>query len=215
MNGKDFLVLFSFFLFLLCTVHAASPTGWFDGVKNASIPSVSGWACDGNNYSEPLVMHFYRDGPYGNGTLFGWTMANLTREQAVGDVCGRYRGHGFQISTPEYLKDGLPHNIFAYAINTPAGSNPVIGNKMILCMTTSTTSSTTTTSGGSTTSTSTTTTSTSVPQCVMPGNDPPCDDVSLSEVVFAINRWAVGSFELGDVIDLINSWADPFNHPPD
>ena len=47
----------------------------------------------------------------------------------------------------------------------------------------------------------------------MPGNYPPCDAVTLSEVVYAINRWATNDYTLGEVIDLINSWADPAGHP--
>jgi hypothetical protein len=50
--------------------------------------------------------------------------------------------------------------------------------------------------------------------CVMPGKYPPCDVVSLSEIVDAINNWASGHMILSDVIDLINSWADPIGHPP-
>jgi hypothetical protein len=50
--------------------------------------------------------------------------------------------------------------------------------------------------------------------CVMPGKYPPCDVVSLSEIVDAINNWASGHLTLSDVIDLINSWADPIGHPP-
>jgi hypothetical protein len=52
----------------------------------------------------------------------------------------------------------------------------------------------------------------------MPGNYPDengsCDEVTLSEIVNAINQWAAGTFELGDVVALINSWADPIHHPP-
>jgi hypothetical protein len=47
----------------------------------------------------------------------------------------------------------------------------------------------------------------------MPGNYPPCDGASLSEVITAINQWAAGNFDLGYVIDLINSWADPLDNP--
>jgi hypothetical protein len=32
-------------------------------------------------------------------------------------------------------------------------------------------------------------------------------------VVDAINQWALANLELGNVIDLINSWADPIGHP--
>jgi len=78
---------------------------------------------------------------------------------------------------------------------------------------TSSTSTTSSTSSTTTSTSSSSTTSTSV-ACALPGNDPPCVEVTLSEVVGAINQWAIGDFALGDVIDLINSWADPISHPP-
>lgn len=79
--------------------------------------------------------------------------------------------------------------------------------------TTSSTTATTTTTTVTSTS-STTTTSTTTLMCAMPGNDPPCYDVSLSEVVSAINSWVNGGLDLVDVIDLIDSWADPDLYPP-
>jgi len=80
--------------------------------------------------------------------------------------------------------------------------------------TTTPTSSSTTTTSNTTTTSSTSTTSTTIEQCIMPGNYPPCEEVSLSEVVDAINQWALDNLELGKVICLINSWADPKVHPP-
>ena len=81
--------------------------------------------------------------------------------------------------------------------------------------TSSTSSSTTTTSSlSTTTSTSSTTTSSTIRQCVMLGNYLPCNEALLNEVLAAINQWAGGGFNLGDVVDLINSWADPQTHPP-
>jgi hypothetical protein len=77
----------------------------------------------------------------------------------------------------------------------------------------STTTSTTTTTSLPTTTTSTTTTTTSM-HCVMPGNDPPCSEVTLMEAVESIIQWTNGTFSLGGVIDLINSWADPLLYPP-
>jgi len=62
----------------------------------------------------------------------------------------------------------------------------------------------------STTTTSTTTsTSTSTAQatCDLSGDDPPCGDVSLAEVIGYINAWAGGQAALGDVVELINAWA--------
>jgi hypothetical protein len=81
--------------------------------------------------------------------------------------------------------------------------------------TTSTSTSTTTTRSSTTSTTSTTTSSTTTQlQCIMPGNYPSCDEVTLSELVDAINRWVEGGYNLGDLIDLIDSWADPGDYPP-
>jgi hypothetical protein len=57
--------------------------------------------------------------------------------------------------------------------------------------TTTTTTSTTTTIAPSTTTTTTSSSTTTLGNCVMPGNYPPCDSVALSEVVDAINHWAL------------------------
>jgi hypothetical protein len=73
----------------------------------------------------------------------------------------------------------------------------------IMPETTQTTSTTSTTSS----STSTTTITTLPIQCTLRGNYPPCDKVTLQEIVDAINAWAVDEFALTDVIDLINAWA--------
>ena len=44
-------------------------------------------------------------------------------------------------------------------------------------------------------------------ECDLPGDNPPCDEVTLSEVVDYINLWIEGEAELSEVIDLINAWA--------
>ncbi|MFZ2456667.1 MAG: MBL fold metallo-hydrolase [Candidatus Altiarchaeia archaeon] len=241
-----------------------SPIGYFDGA-NCNI--FNGWTCDSDDYSMPLGVHFYVDGPAGSGSFLASASSNVVREQAVADLCGGYANHGFSFTTPGSLKDGRSHTIYAYAINIPVGTNPLLGIKTLQCTTTTTTSTTTTTTTttstttssststtatttsstttttSSTTTTSTTTSSTSststttstfssssststtststssttsstVPQCVMPGNSPPCEDVSLLEVVGGIYKWFDGIFGLGEVIDLIDSWADPMSYLP-
>lgn len=42
--------------------------------------------------------------------------------------------------------------------------------------------------------------------CIRPGDDAPCGQASLLEVMAHINRWAIGEAELSDVIALINMW---------
>jgi hypothetical protein len=71
--------------------------------------------------------------------------------------------------------------------------------------TTSSTSTSSTTSSTSTTSSSTTTTTEG--PCIMPGNNPPCAEVTLEEVIEAINQWTAGNMQLGYVIDLIMAWS--------
>jgi hypothetical protein len=107
----------------------------------------------------------------------------------------------------------VPANSIFVAHGTSDGTTTSTTTISTTTTTTNTTTSTSTTTS-STSSTSTTTTSTTVPQCVMQGNDPPCDVISLSEVVASINIWSQGSMDLSDVIDLINSWSDPLTYLP-
>jgi hypothetical protein len=115
------------------------------------------------------------------------------------------------------------------AIKSMMASKASAYGYMMVTSTSTTTTTTTTTSTSSTpstissttstTSTSTTTsTTTTIPECFMPGNYPDakgsCSEVTLTEIVRAINEWASGGFALGEVIDLIISWADPVAHPP-
>jgi hypothetical protein len=58
------------------------------------------------------------------------------------------------------------------------------------------------------------TTTTLTDSCVLPGNAPPCNEVTLAEVVSGITAWSNGSMQLNDVIALINSWADQSGYPP-
>jgi len=50
--------------------------------------------------------------------------------------------------------------------------------------------------------------------CVMPGNTPPCNEVTLTEVVAGITEWSKGNMQLKEVLAIINSWADPLSYPP-
>jgi hypothetical protein len=101
-------------------------------VKNGSAPkgvhdasnctSIMGWACDPDDYGKALMVHLYADGKFA-----GAVTANVPREPAVGAQCGGKSQHGFSFTTPESLKDGRPHDVYAYAINTgPARPNPLL-----------------------------------------------------------------------------------------
>ena len=58
------------------------------------------------------------------------------------------------------------------------------------------------------TSTTSSISTTTIPgQCSMPGDDPPCGEVTIGEVIAHINRWSAGTAGLSEIIDLINAWA--------
>lgn len=73
---------------------------------------------------------------------------------------------------------------------------------------------TTTTSSAPSTTTTTSATGTTQGACIMSWNAPPCETISLAEVVAAINDWANGDMGLEEVIDLINAWTDPLSYLP-
>jgi hypothetical protein len=120
--------------FLPAAVLAADPTGSHD-LSNCDISA--GWACDADDYSQALAVHFYADGEAGNGgTFLGAATADLSREAGVAAACGGYGSHGFSFTTPDIFKDGYPHTVYVYAINTGLGSgNPRLpaSPKVIRC----------------------------------------------------------------------------------
>ncbi len=126
---KKSIILLSLFACVLALPGVSSanevPVGYLD---YAGCDSIYGWTCDADDYSKSLEVHFYYDGEAGVGRWAGSAVANIARETAVGDLCGGKPAHGFAMPTPDFLKDGQSHNIYAYAINTPAGSNPLLSN---------------------------------------------------------------------------------------
>ncbi|MBU3958121.1 MAG: hypothetical protein KKB25_03525, partial [Nanoarchaeota archaeon] len=118
---------------------AMNPKGYHDSSVCSSDSTygwINGWTCDPDNYNQAIDVHFYKDGPAGVGTFMGSVSANQAREAAVGAQCGGNPNHGFsfQFSVPSSMKDGLPHPIYAYAIDIPITTgltNPLLGNSPI------------------------------------------------------------------------------------
>lgn len=119
----------------LVITNAAStaPNGNFDGITSGSDSYLWGWTCDPNDYNAALLVHlvFYKNGNTGNTPVTRWIRAGVQREQAVGDVCGGNRNHGFQYSLDPELKAALgsgTHSIYAYGIDV-AASTGLCGGK--------------------------------------------------------------------------------------
>jgi hypothetical protein len=103
------------------------PVGSFD---SATCDSLSGWTKDPDTAS-PISVHFYKDGPAGTGTYLGSTLADIYR----GDLSYADKNHGFSFALPDSLNDGVEHQVYAYAIDSAGGTNPLLINspKIVQC----------------------------------------------------------------------------------
>ena len=87
---------------------------------------IYGWAYDPDTPSNSISVEIYKDGPAGGG---GIKVLTLTTDTYRGDVNATYNisgNHGYQTSTPESLKDGASHTLYAYGIDTSGGRNTLL-----------------------------------------------------------------------------------------
>ncbi len=96
------------------------PEGYLD---TANCDNIAGWTRDANT-TNAINVHFYADGSSDTGTFIGSTLANGYR----GDLPFDDLYHGFVFTTPESLKDGNQHTIYAYGIDDRGGINPLLLN---------------------------------------------------------------------------------------
>jgi hypothetical protein len=110
----------------------------------------------------------------------------------IEDLDGNYVGAGTMVSFKiENTTTSTTTTSTTTTIETTTTSIPTTIPTTIATTTSSTTSSTATTLGN----------------CPMPGDLPPCGEIILSEVVAYINQWVTGEASLSDVVALINAWA--------
>ena len=97
------------------------PQGWLDTAANCD--HISGWSQDEDTSNAPTWVHFYISVPAGSPTLAGYTFANVYRS----DLCSVIGScnHGFDWSVPAQFRDGQPHTVYAFGIDTTivAGTN--------------------------------------------------------------------------------------------
>lgn len=108
------LVLFSLYAFPSLT-HALTPIGKFESIDTNGI--AKGWVVDPDSLATSIDVHFYLDAPAGtSGSRYiGKAHATVLRN----DLVKTYRGnHGFLFPLPPIVRDGKPHKIYAYGIDT-------------------------------------------------------------------------------------------------
>ncbi len=111
------------------TLAVSAPIGQHDGIKPASGTAqfTWGWACDPDDWSRAVDVHFYLDGTYETGTFVGSATASGNRPD-VGGVCGGTTNHGFDFSLPTAQLSSGTHTLHAYAIDPEnVSGNPMLG----------------------------------------------------------------------------------------
>lgn len=91
------------------------PTGWLGAATGCE--KIWGWAVDMDTPDDSINIHIYKDGPAIAGTFVTDASANVYRPD-VNSYLGVSGNHGFNVSTPESLKDGEPHDIYVYGIDS-------------------------------------------------------------------------------------------------
>jgi hypothetical protein len=96
----------------------------------ADVQTISGWVCDGDDYSLPVKLVFFLDS-VGNYTWPNYSsssqyLGEVTADQNGGNVCltncGNYANHAYLFNIPvSRIRDGQDHNIIVYALNVNTG----------------------------------------------------------------------------------------------
>lgn len=108
------------------------PKGVFDSVTNNGDGSVAvrGWAFDPDVPSESITIHIYIGGPAGTSNVYSTSIGRtaIYRED-VNRAYGITGNHGFDVTIwPGRFGS---NNIYAYALDSQGGTNPLIGTKTL------------------------------------------------------------------------------------
>jgi len=91
-------------------------------LDSADCTKITGWAQDPDAPTKAIDVHLYFDGEAGSGAKGVPITANVSRA----DLCGPLGSceHAFEYALPDSFRDGKPHTVFAYGIDTAGGTNP-------------------------------------------------------------------------------------------
>jgi GH25 family lysozyme M1 (1,4-beta-N-acetylmuramidase) len=100
----------------------APPQGYLD---TADCSEVAGWSQDTDVATQAIAVHVYFNGAAG---AAGAIAVPLEADHNRSDLCGPLGScdHGFAMTTPLGLKDGKPHEVFAYGIDEAGGANTLL-----------------------------------------------------------------------------------------
>jgi hypothetical protein len=94
-----------------------APIGFLEGVDSKG--NVLGWSVDQDTPSQRIGIDFFVDGPAGVGTLAGTALTDQMRDD-VNSTQNAIGTHGFTFSVPNQYRDGKPHKLYAYGMDSSA-----------------------------------------------------------------------------------------------
>ncbi len=103
--------------------YAVAPIGHLERVDATG--KAFGWTLDGNCPEQSIDVHFYIDGPAGQGEFVGGLRADQPRPD-VNEATGYPGHHGFTFQIPAEHLDGSQHTLYAYALDPAGGHNPLL-----------------------------------------------------------------------------------------
>lgn len=94
-------------------------------LDSANAEQIKGWAQDEDVKDKPIEVHIYFDGAAGTANAKGF---KVTADKKRDDLCSSIGScnHGFTFDVPEQFRDGKPHAVYAYGIDSAGGPNTLL-----------------------------------------------------------------------------------------
>lgn len=98
-------------------------------VESISGSTITGWACDPDQPTQSVQVHFYADHTWDGGTILGGATASQPSEPSINIACGGGTAHRFSFTVPTAEKSRIgpgTHPVYSYAIDLAGGANPLL-----------------------------------------------------------------------------------------
>lgn len=109
--------------FMTACPWKADPLGKLESIDADGV--ATGWTLDPNTPHTSLGVHFYLDGPAGQGEFIGGVGTGIPRPD-VNRSTGYSGDPGFRFAIPPEHLDGSEHELYAYGLDSEGGHNPLL-----------------------------------------------------------------------------------------
>jgi subtilisin family serine protease len=108
------------------TLTNQRPIGYLDAISPAGV--ASGWTADRDTPAQALTVHVYADCDRGPCRYAGATTADRPRPDLNQPPLSLPGPHGFQFTIPAFLRDGQPHTLYVFGLDS--WSDPALSARL-------------------------------------------------------------------------------------